>query len=305
MTDRRTPATSEKESHLQPGSDIAVIEPDDVRSLRMPWDGRFSEREIRDIVSIGPPISVFHRRTGEFLIGGPWRHREEIATVLELAATAGAIDLINAFTTACANEGIHLIVASEQAERRKREFYAGAALDPIEDIIVYELAKIRPVPPRLRGLRFEPFDPDAGDQFERLIDLDHRSFPWLWWNSADEFLEYAGAPGVQIDVARDDTGTVVAYTGTTRFRTWGHLDRIAVSPDVQGQGLGKAALDWAVMSLAKSGAKRVGLSTQARNLRSRQLYESYGFRRAASHDYRIYARRTDGGSIDDVTRMTG
>ncbi len=305
MTDRRPPATAETNSGLHPGSDIGVLTPDDVRSLRMPWDGRFSEREIRDIVSVGPHISVVNRRTGEFLIGGLWRHRAEIATVLELAATSGAIDLIHAFTVACANAGIQLVVASEQAERRKREFYAGAALDPIEDIIVYELAKVRPAPPQLRGLTFEPFDPDSGNQFEQVIALDHLSFPWLWWNSADEFLEYSGAPGVQIDLARNDAGDVVAYTGTTRFRTWGHLDRIAVSPAVQGQGLGKAALDWAVMSLAKSGAKRVGLSTQARNLRSRQLYESYGFRRSASHDYRIYARRTDGGPIDDITRMTG
>ncbi|MEX2314954.1 MAG: GNAT family N-acetyltransferase [Thermomicrobiales bacterium] len=98
---------------------------------------------------------------------------------------------------------------------------------------------------------------------------------------------------------------MVAYTGTTRFRTWGLLDRIAVAPDLPGRGLGKVALDWAVMTLARSGARRVGLSTQARNTRSQQLYESYGFRRAASHDYRIYARRTDGGAIDDVTRMTG
>jgi ribosomal protein S18 acetylase RimI-like enzyme len=67
---------------------------------------------------------------------------------------------------------------------------------------------------------------------------------------------------------------------------------------LQGRGLGKAALDWAVMSLARSGAKRVGLSTQARNMRSRQLYESYGFRRSPSHDYKIYARRTDGRAVD-------
>ena len=278
--------------------DVRVLLPEDVRSLRMPWDGRFSEREIREIVAAGPRISVVNRRTGEFLIGGPWRHRAEIATVLELAATAGAIDLIHGFTEVCAAEGIELVVASEQAERRKREFYAGASLDPVEEIIVYELTKIRPAPPHLNGLRFEPFDPDVIEQFEGLLELDHASFPWLWWNSADEFLEYASAPGVQIDAGRDESGRIVAYTGTTRFRTWGHLDRIAIAPDLQGRGLGKAALDWAVMTLARSGAKRVGLSTQARNTRSRQLYESYGFRRSPSHDYRIYARRTDGRAVN-------
>jgi ribosomal protein S18 acetylase RimI-like enzyme len=292
------PSTAAAGGYRYLSGDMQVLTPEDVRQLRMPWDGRYNEREIREMVTVGPRISVFNRRTGEFLIGGQWRHRAEIATVLELAATASAIDLIHAFSEACALEGISIVVASEQAEKRKREFYAGASLDPVEDIIVYELAKVRPAPPRLQGLRFESFDPDKVEQFEGLLKLDHQSFPWLWWNSADEFLEYAGAPGVQIDVGRDETGRIVAYTGTTRFRTWGHLDRIAVAPDVQGRGLGKAALDWAVMSLARSGAKRVGLSTQARNTRSRQLYESYGFRRSPSHDYRIYARRTDGRALD-------
>jgi GNAT superfamily N-acetyltransferase len=298
MTEQMLPSTAAAGGYRYLSGDLQVVTPDDVRLLRMPWDGRYNEREIREIVAVGPKISVFNRRTGEFLIGGPWRHRTEIATVMELAATAGAIDLIHAFSEACAFEGISIVVASEQAEKRKREFYAGASLDPVEDIIVYELVKVRPSPPRLQGLTFEQFDPDNVAQFEGLLELDHQSFPWLWWNSADEFLEYAGAPGVQIDVGRDETGRIVAYTGTTRFRTWGHLDRIAVAPDVQGRGLGKAALDWAVMTLARSGAKRVGLSTQARNTRSRQLYESYGFRRSPSHDYRIYARRTDGSALN-------
>jgi ribosomal protein S18 acetylase RimI-like enzyme len=298
MTDHLSPTVPDAAALRHLTGDIRILTPDDVRTLRMPWDGRFTEREIREIVSVGPRVSVFNRRTGEFLIGGPWRHRVEIATILELAATAGAIDLIHGFTEACALVGKELVVASEQAERRKREFYAGASLDPIEEIVVYELSRVRPAPPQLQGLRFEPFEPDHNEQFDGLLELDHQSFPWLWWNSADEFLDYTSAPGVQIDIGRDQTGRIIAYTGTTRFRTWGHLDRIAVAPDLQGRGLGKAALDWAVMSLARSGAKRVGLSTQARNTRSRQLYESYGFRRSPSHDYRIYARRTDGRAVD-------
>ncbi|MDQ3549054.1 MAG: hypothetical protein M3439_09570, partial [Chloroflexota bacterium] len=151
MTDQSIPATPDTSIVSRLSGDIRVLTRDDLRALRMPWDGRFSEREIGEIAATAPRISVFNRRTGEFLIGGLWRHRNEIATVLELAATASAIDLIHAFTEACASEGVRLVVASEQAERRKREFYAGASLDPIEEIIVYEMAKIRPAPPRLNG----------------------------------------------------------------------------------------------------------------------------------------------------------
>ena len=83
-----------------------------------------------------------------------------------------------------------------------------------------------------------PFDPSDRIEFEGLLALDHMSFPWLWWNSADEFLEYPAHP-VSDRCRRDDTGRVVAYTGTTRFRTWGHLDRIAVAPDLAGAWAGQ------------------------------------------------------------------
>ena len=121
----------------------------------------------------------------------------------------------------------------------------------------------------------------------------------MWWNSPEEFVEYAGSPGVAIDVARDPDGQIVAYVGTTRFRSWGHLDRIAVEPGLQGMGLGRAALDYAVMALGNAGTRRIGLSTQDNNTASRALYERYGFRRAPSHDYRIYGRWLQSADASD------
>jgi len=47
-------------------------------------------------------------------------------------------------------------------------------------------------------------------------------------------------------------------------------------------------------------ARRVGLSTQADNLRSQQLYERYGFRRAGGNDYTIY-----GSWLDDAVGTNG
>lgn len=275
-------------SNLSP--DIRLLTPRDVNRLRLPWDGRFSHRELEQIAATRPNLSVWNQRTGEFIVGGRWRHRDDIATVVEVGATGGAIDLLDAWAELCRDQGSVLLIASEQAERRKREFYERARFDLLEEIIIYELARVRAEAPALRGLRFEAFDPASRRQFDELLALDHGAFPWLWWNCEDEFLQYYGSPGVTIDLARDGTGRAVAYVGMTRFRSWGHLDRIAVAPDAQGQGLGQAALDYAVMALARSGAKRIGLSTQAQNTRSRHLYERYGFRRAASNDYRLFGR---------------
>ncbi|MDQ4043941.1 MAG: N-acetyltransferase, partial [Chloroflexota bacterium] len=60
-----------------------------------------------------------------------------------MGASGGAIELIDAFTLVSREQGIRLVVASEQAERRKREFYVNARFDLIEQIIIYELSRIR------------------------------------------------------------------------------------------------------------------------------------------------------------------
>jgi ribosomal protein S18 acetylase RimI-like enzyme len=286
--------------HTRSGNDpdIQVLSPRDVQFLRLPWDGRFSAAELERVVSHHPNLSVWNTRTGEFLVGGHWRHRDEIATILELAGSATAVGLIEAWIDVCHDAGMRLVVVSEQAERRRRQFYEAAHLDPIEEIIIYELNRVRAQAPALGELRFEPFDISDQVVFDELLHVDHRAFPWMWWNSREEFMEYASAPGVSIDVGRDRQGQLLAYVGTTRYRSWGHLDRIAVMPGYQGHGFGLAALDYAVMTLARAGARRVGLSTQAQNERSRRLYERYGFKRSPSHDYLLYGRTLGTGQHD-------
>jgi ribosomal-protein-alanine N-acetyltransferase len=286
------------------GPEIRELAPGDVHRLRLPWDGRFSQRELEQIATARPGYSIWNQRTGEYLVGGRWRHRGEIATILEISATGGAIDLLDAWGELCLEREVDLLIASEQSERRKREFYDRAHFVLIEEIIIYELARPRPAPPSLAGLRFEPFRPEDAEQFEELLALDHQAFPWLWWNCRDEFLQYAGSPEVMIDLGRDAADRAVAYVGMTRYRTWGHLDRIAVAQDMQGRGLGLAALDYAVTTLARAGARRVGLSTQARNTRSRHLYERYGFRRVPSNDYRLYGRAIVPGVPVNRVEMT-
>lgn len=269
---------------------IRILSPEDIRFLRLPWDGRFAPGELERIARVQPVLSVWSERTGEYLIGGQWRHRPEIGTILELSASASAIELIDAFSNVCRDAGLEMIVVSEQAERRRRQFYESAHLDPIEEIVVYEIARVRPQTPATGPLRFERLNMDDDVAFNEILELDHAAFPWMWWNSREEFIEYSRTPGVAIDMGRDQQGRAIAYVGTTRYRSWGHLDRIAVAPSVQGTGIGKAALDYAVMSLAMAGARRVGLSTQAQNERSRRLYERYGFRRSPSHDYQLFGR---------------
>ena len=122
----------------------------------------------------------------------------------------------------------------------------------------------------------------------RLITVDHAAFPWLWWNSAEEFACLCAVPGVELYVGSMEAACHVAYVGITHFRGWGHLDRIGVIPQVQGTGYGLEALRFAVAMLARGGATRIGLSTQANNTRSQRLYHRFGFQRTYQNDYNIY-----------------
>ncbi|MEZ4523921.1 MAG: GNAT family N-acetyltransferase [Thermomicrobiales bacterium] len=271
-----------------------VLHPSDVSSLRIPWDARYSRDEIAEIASSDPPLSLWNPRTGGYLIGGFWRHREDIANVVDIVGPAVSTELLEAFLIRCRQVGLKLAIVAEYSERRRESFYESGGMHLIEEIVVYELGRLpsaslaRPGSPELIA---RVVDPETVDGFDELIRLDHRAFPWLWWNTPSEFENYASAPGVIIETLSTMDGKLVGYIGMTSLGSWGHLDRIAVDPDLQGQGFGRLLLDRSIQRLRSGGARRVALSTQASNTVSRALYESVGFRRSRNFDYRIYGTR--------------
>lgn len=272
------------------GGNIRILESDDVVRLRQTWDARYSREDLRKIATSPDALTLWNTRSGEYIVAGKWRHRAEILEVTELGAVSGAIELVQALVRLAELRGYDLILVSERSERRKEQFYDSSGFEPIEEIIIYELHHLRP--PRHRPLSpvFTRVDLHNERAYGDLVALDHQAFPWLWWNSEAEFENYAASPGVEIELALDAAGQPLAYVGYTKLRSWGHLDRIAVSSNAQGQGLGRASLEYAVARMVAVGARRIGLSTQANNHVSRALYESFGFHRNASHDYRLYGR---------------
>ena len=130
----------------------------------------------------------------------------------------------------------------------------------------------------------------------QLLALDNAAFPWLWRNSLDEFWEYLDTPGVQV-LAIHDRDQIVAYIGVTEFEGWGHIDRVAVQPDRQGEGFGQIAVTLGLDALREGGARRVGLSTQRSNVRSQRLYERLGFQRTPELDYHIYGALAGASAI--------
>lgn len=269
---------------------VETITLETVSRLRLGWSSRFDREDVGRLVFENPGLSLWIPDSGEYVVGGPWRHRSEIASVMEMVARNGAVPLLKAISIAAAEAGKRLIIASEHHESRQNAFYLSAGYELVEEIVIYELTRFGTEVAETSTLQFETVDLRDPAVFRELLTLDHQSFPWLWWNSREEFKNYAESFGVNIYLGRDEERKPVSYLGVTRFRNWGHLDRIAVDPTLQGRGYGWQSLDWAVRSLMQSGARRIGLSTQARNVRSRRLYERYGFQRVPAQDYALFGK---------------
>lgn len=268
-------------------AEIQTLRPEHIRSLRLGWQHRHNADEIRRILSVYPGRSVWLPETREFVLVAPWRNRDQIASLTELAAVRNTEALVTAAVERSQTAGATLVLMAELDERRRPAFYDRIGFSELEEVITYELDRPGTRLQTLEPLTFAQVSIADAARLQTVLAIDHRAFPWLWWNTPEELAAYALTPGVSIHLGLLN-GVPVSYIGTTSYPGWGHLDRIAVDPNYQGLGLGKASLSFACAMLARRGAKRIGLSTQAENVRSQRMYERFGFRRARINDYRLF-----------------
>ncbi len=133
----------------------------------------------------------------------------------------------------------------------------------------------------------EPFAAPLPDRFtmrhgrrwhERsVIDVDFRAFEPFWRFDQTALREARRAtPRHWYRVIVDAEG-VQAYAVTGLAGRRGYLQRLAVSPDAEGQGLGRTLIDDALRWLRRRSATRILVNTQERNRRALALYEGVGF----------------------------
>jgi len=264
---------------------VRPLLPDDVATLRLP--GRRGSTSMIDALRARPGRSVWIPETLEYALLGSWRNRPEIASIDDMVAIRNIEPLLRTAFERCLERGDELMLALELETHRGASRYERAGLELLEEVITYEI-EVRRIPrmPR-RHLWLSPISADDDAAIDRVTALDQAAFPWLWRNSRAEFDVYLTTPGVEVSFLVSD-GMPVAYVGTTFFSGWGHLDRIAVEPDLQGRGLGRAALILAIDTMRQRGARRVGLSTQQSNYRSQRLYQRLGFERTSGMDYQLF-----------------
>ncbi|HEV2108835.1 MAG TPA: GNAT family N-acetyltransferase [Thermomicrobiales bacterium] len=270
----------------------AVVEsllPGDVLSLPLGWRNRFDREEIASLLENYPGRSAWEPESGEFVLAAPWRHRDEVAMLAELASVRHVRPLIDGLVERCREKGARLVLTAEMHERQRPEFWKSVGLDPLEDVISFTLTVSNGGSQVNSRLEFERVEPGNRDRIDELVVIDNTSFPWLWWNNRTEFDAYLVTGGVEVYLVKLE-GRAVGYVGMTRYQGWMHLDRIAIAPRYQGHGHGRAALEFVLSRTRELGFVRVALSTQRENRHSRSLYAAMGFQRSRENDYRIYGR---------------
>jgi ribosomal protein S18 acetylase RimI-like enzyme len=105
--------------------------------------------------------------------------------------------------------------------------------------------------------------------------VDAVAFDPLWNNSLPA-LNRAYQQTMLATVA-ESAHDLIGYQISTQNPHGAHLARLAVRPEAQGQGVGKALVSDLIQSLARRGAARLTVNTQDDNFPSLALYKRLGF----------------------------
>jgi ribosomal protein S18 acetylase RimI-like enzyme len=255
----------------------------DVATLRLPWLSRFSNHTLRRHLQDNPDLSLWVPATGEYVIAEQWRHRDDIANVVEVTSRKARPTLVRALVDRAASLGGKLVLLSDETWRDDPKLYSELGFGRVETIVFFEKhlrrSSLRDLPPpdTLPTLKYKLLTLNDLDLLER---MDHDSFPWLWWNSQTELEYYMQIPGVFVYAAERDE-EAVGYTSYTVYSGWAHLDRLAVVSGHQGRKYGAAQLSHVLQLMVEQGAASVALSTQETNTVSHRLYKGFGFQQTS------------------------
>ena len=204
---------------------------------------------------------------------GPWRGDTAIAYIAPLADGApAAADAVRRGCSVLAGRGFHAAITAALGPAESRGFIeAGFEVRERLHLLAHDLHHLPPVAANelRRGRRNDR--PGA-------LAVDARSFDAFWRLDDAGFDEaIAATPSSRFRVATDDD-RVVGYAVSGRAGTRGFLQRLAIDPDQQRRGLGRAlALD-GMRWMKRRGVDRAMVNTQEHNDGALALYQHLGFR---------------------------
>jgi ribosomal-protein-alanine N-acetyltransferase len=162
------------------------------------------------------------------------------------------------------------------------ELLVAANFIETNNVIFYEwnsgdLPSVARMTGTLRGIR--PSD------LETIHQLDTRAFSRLWQNSPAELKQALKQSTLATAFERE--GKILGYQFSTASAWGGHLARLAVEPEFQGQGVGTTLVTDLIRQLSRRGFHRITVNTQGDNVMSHRLYRKLGFKETGDR-YPVY-----------------
>jgi len=119
---------------------------------------------------------------------------------------------------------------------------------------------------------------DDDHNIDQMLAIDHAAFPDFWRFDRAALLESTHATSSSsVFVIRDGDSGITGYAVAGYGHAISYLQRVAVDPAWQGQGMGRSLVRAAARSARRSGSKAMLLNTQFDNEPAITLYEEEGF----------------------------
>jgi len=170
-------------------------------------------------------------------------------------------------------QGHLLIVYADADWLRPPLFGAGFALT--EEVQYFELSRLQRWQPAILPTTELTLRPGHVADLTTLALIDTAAFPPLWHFDSTMLRELLLTSRLQVALHQD---ALIGYTALTTSGDNAHLARLAIHPDWQGHGWGKALLYDALRYAKAEGVQTVALNTQVHNHTAQQLYRTVGFR---------------------------
>lgn len=205
---------------------------------------------------------------------GPWRGQEAVACISPLPdAPMPSVAFVRRCTHTLAGNGFSRVVTTALSPSEQAGFLvAGFVVEERLHLLSHDLADV-PKGPDACLRRVHHRDRAA------VLAVDRAAFPPFWRIDEQGLNEALGATARARLRGADGPAGLAGYAVTGRSGRRGFLQRLAVDPSVQRQGLGRALVVDALTWLQRWRVDRAVVNTQLGNEAALALYEGIGFRR--------------------------
>lgn len=206
----------------------------------------------------------------------PWRGEADVAALTPMPdAPVPTAAFVRRCLAELTNRGYRRVVTSALAPAEQLGFLAaGFTVSEQLHLLSHDLHHI--AEPHAPGVRLARASHRMDSE---VLALDALAFAPFWRLDSRSLRDAVGAtPSARFRVARTD-GELVGYAITGRAGRRGYVQRLAVAPDRQRQGIGTALVIDGLRWLRRRRSREALVNTQLGNEAALRLYESLGFRR--------------------------